>query len=114
MLNVMISLLDQEPTSYKGEFGEFTIDKSDRIGVIIYRSGLVLAALSFAIASNLFFGQGESALPWITPLFAVFSLGMGVSLLTIHIYMAALHRLLQAFINSKLAKFPFIACRLFI
>ena len=81
----------------KGEFGEFTIDKSDRIGVIIYRSGLVLAALSFAIASNLFFGQGESALPWITPLFAVFSLGLGVSLLTIHIYMAALHRLLQAF-----------------
>ena len=97
MLNVMISLLDKEPTSYKGEFGEFTIDKSDRIGVIIYRSGLVLAALSFAIASNLFFSQGESALPWITPLFALFSLSLGVSLLTIHIYMAALHRLLQAF-----------------
>ena len=93
----MISLLDREPTSYKGEFGEFTIDKNDRIGVIIYRSGLVLAALSFAIASNLFFGQGESALPWITPLFALFSLGLGVSLLTIHIYMVALHRVLQAF-----------------
>ena len=97
MLNAMISLLDKEPTSYKGEFGEFTIDKNDRIGVIIYRSGLVLAALSFAIASNLFFGQGESTLPWITPLFALFSLGLGVSLLTIHIYMVALHRLLQAF-----------------
>ncbi len=97
MLNAMISLLDREPTSYKGEFGEFTIDKNDRIGVIIYRSGLVLAALSFAIASNLFFGQGESTLPWITPLFALFSLGLGVSLLTIHIYMVALHRLLQAF-----------------
>ena len=97
MLNVMISLLDKEPTNYKGEFGEFTIDKNDRMSVIIYRSGLVLAALSFAIASNLFFGQGESALPWITPLFALFSLGLGVSLLTIHIYMAALHRLLQAF-----------------
>ncbi len=93
----MISVLDKEPTSYKGEFGEFTIDKSDRVGVIIYRSGLILAALSFAIASNLLVAKGEIALPWITPLFALFSLGLGVSLLTIHIYMVALHRLLQAF-----------------
>ncbi len=93
----MITLLNPEPKSYKGEFGEFTIDKSDRVGVMIYRSGLVLAALSFALASNLFFGKGEIALPWITPLFALFSLGLGISLLTIHIYMIALHRLLQAF-----------------
>ena len=97
MINVMISLLDKEPTSYKGEFGEFTIDKSDRLGVIIYRGGLIVAAVSFALASNLVFAQGEAALPWITPLFALFSLGLGVSLLTIHIYMIALHRLLQAF-----------------
>ena len=93
----MIALLDKEPATYQGQFGEFTITKSDRLEVIIYRAGLALGAASFAIASNLYFAQGEQSLPWITPLFAVFSLGLGVSLLTIHIYMKPLHRLLQAF-----------------
>lgn len=89
--------LNQESTTYQGQFGDFTIDKSDRVGVIIYRAGLVIAALSFAIAVNLVVSQGESALPLVTPLFALFSLALGVSLLTIHIYMVALHRVLQAF-----------------
>jgi uncharacterized integral membrane protein len=93
----MIAILDKEPTTYEGQFGAFTIDKSDRIGVIIYRAGLIIAALAFAIAVNLVVAQGESALPLVTPLFALFSLGLGVSLLTIHIYMVALHRVLQAF-----------------
>jgi uncharacterized integral membrane protein len=93
----MIAILDKEPTTYEGQFGQFTIDKSDRIGVIIYRAGLIIAALAFAIAVNLMVAQGESALPLVTPLFALFSLGLGVSLLTIHIYMVALHRALQAF-----------------
>ncbi|VEP18707.1 Uncharacterized integral membrane protein [Hyella patelloides LEGE 07179] len=93
----MIAILDKEPTTYEGQFGKFTIDKSDRVGVIIYRGGLILAALSFAIAANLIVSQGESALPLVTPLFALFSLGLGISLLTIHIYMVALHRVLQAF-----------------
>ena len=93
----MIAILDKEPTTYEGQFGQFTIDKSDRIEVIIYRSGLVIAALAFAVAANLTVAKGESALNWVTPLFALFSLGLGVSLWTIHIYMAALHRALQAF-----------------
>jgi uncharacterized integral membrane protein len=93
----MIALLDREPATYQGQFGEFTITKHDRLEVIIYRAGLAIAALSFAIASNLFFAQGESFIPWITPLFALFSLGLGISLWTIHIYMKALHRVLQVF-----------------
>ncbi|ELS03590.1 uncharacterized integral membrane protein [Xenococcus sp. PCC 7305] len=93
----MIAILDKNPTTYKGQFGEFTIDKSDRQEVLIYRGGLVMAALSFAIATNLFVAQGAAALPWITPLFALFSLSLGVSLYFIHIYMVALHRALQAF-----------------
>jgi uncharacterized integral membrane protein len=93
----MIAILNKEPTTYEGQFGEFTIDKSDRIGVIIYRAGLILAALSFAVATNLIVAQGEAALPLITPLFALFSLALGVSLLTIHIYMVVLHRVLQTF-----------------
>ncbi len=84
-----------EPTIYQGQFGEFTITESDRTGVIIYRTGLMIAALSFAIGSVLVLrGQG---LELLTPLFACFSLGLGVSLLTIHIYLALLHRVLQVF-----------------
>ena len=93
----MIAILNREPQTYQGQFGEYTITKRDRTEVIIYRGGLVLAAASFAIACNLFFAQGKAALPAITPLFALFSLGLGVSLWYIHIYMKALHRTLQAF-----------------
>ena len=92
----MIAQLDKK-TTYQGQFGEFTIAKSDRLGVIIYRGGLIVAAVSFAIAANLVVSQGIAATPWITPLFALFSLALGVSLFTIHIYMVALHRVLQAF-----------------
>ena len=93
----MIALLDREPQTYRGQFGEYTITKRDRLEVIIYRAGLVVAAASFAIASNLFFAQGDAALRVITPLFALFSAGLGVSLYFIHIYMKALHRVLQVF-----------------
>jgi uncharacterized integral membrane protein len=93
----MIAILDREPQTYQGQFGEYTITKNDRQGVIIYRAGLAVAAASFAIATNLYFARGEAILPWITPLFALFTIGLGVSLLTIHIYMVALHRALQAF-----------------
>lgn len=93
----MITLLDREPQTYQGQFGEYIITQDDRQEVLIYRGGLVIAAVSFAIASNLFFAQGTAALPAITPLFAVFSLGLGVSLYFIHIYLKALHRTLQVF-----------------
>ncbi|MCF4967714.1 MULTISPECIES: DUF2301 domain-containing membrane protein [Nostocales] len=83
---------------YQGQFGEFTITPSDRTGVIIYRTGLMVAALSFAIATGLvLFNHQLSVIPVITPLYTCFSLALGVSLLTIHIYMAFLHRVLQAF-----------------
>jgi len=93
----MIAILEREPQTYKGQFGDYTITKSDRLEVLLYRAGLVLAAASFAIACNLFFAQGSIALPAITPLFALFSLGLGISLFYIHIYMKALHLTLQAF-----------------
>ncbi|MEA5526875.1 DUF2301 domain-containing membrane protein [Nodularia spumigena] len=81
---------------YQGQFGEFTVDDSDRTGVIIYRAGLMVAALSFAIGSVLvLFNNNPTTIAALTPLYACFSLGLGVSLLTIHIYMAFLHRLLQ-------------------
>ncbi|HYW21050.1 MAG TPA: DUF2301 domain-containing membrane protein [Nodularia sp. (in: cyanobacteria)] len=86
------------PEVYQGQFGEFTIDGSDRTGVIIYRAGLMVAALSFAIGSVLvLFNNTPTTIAALTPLYACFSLGLGISLLTIHIYMALLHRLLQVF-----------------
>ncbi|HAG84303.1 MAG TPA: hypothetical protein DCL61_24900 [Cyanobacteria bacterium UBA12227] len=88
-----------ESQVYQGQFGEFTITESDRVGVIVYRSGLVVAALSFAIGSGLVLWQGNNptVLSVLTPLYALFCIGLGVSLVTIHIYLATLHRVLQLF-----------------
>ena len=85
---------------YQGQFGNFTISRLDRLGVIAYRAGLTVAALCTAI------GAAGVLLPltrslWLnhvlTPLYALFSFGLGLSLLTVHIYLAPLHRLLQLF-----------------
>ncbi|NJM19073.1 MAG: DUF2301 domain-containing membrane protein [Richelia sp. RM2_1_2] len=86
------------PENYQGQFGEFTITKDDRIGVIIYRTGLMIAALCFAIGTALVLLNDNSNLQVLTPLYIAFSLALGVSLLTIHIYMVELHRLLQVFL----------------
>jgi uncharacterized integral membrane protein len=81
---------------YQGQFGEFTITDSDRQGVMLYRLGLNIAAFGFALATVLIFTQPQ-LLTIITGLYAVFCLGLGLSLLTIHIYLIPLHRLLQIF-----------------
>ncbi|MGF2038910.1 MAG: DUF2301 domain-containing membrane protein [Nostoc sp. CmiVER01] len=86
------------PEVYQGQFGEFTITQSDRTGVIIYRAGLMVAALSFAIGSALVLLPNNPAIVTaLTPLYTCFSVALGVSLFTIHIYMASLHRILQIF-----------------
>jgi uncharacterized integral membrane protein len=92
-------LESSEPRVYQGQFGEFTITKSDRTGVIVYRTGLMVAALSFAIASGLVLWQGNNptVLTAVTFLYTCFYIALGVSLATIHIYLASLHRVLQVF-----------------
>ncbi len=93
-----MTLTESPPSVYQGQFGEFTINQSDRKSVIIYRTALMVAALSFAIASALvLFDTKPTTIQAITPLYTVFCLALGVSLLTIHIYLAPLHRALQAF-----------------
>ncbi len=84
---------------YQGQFGEFSVTDEDKQEVIIYRSGLLLAALSFTIATSLAITTSNTPnnLQWITPLFGLFSLGLGVSLWKIHIYLKPLHLLLQLF-----------------
>lgn len=92
----MTQLNVSDSAVYQGQFGEFTITESDRTGVIVYRSGLMVAALSFALGSFLVL-KTNMGLSLLTPLYACFCLALGVSLFTIHIYLEPLHRLLQAF-----------------
>jgi len=84
---------------YQGQFGTYTITERDRAEVITYRGGLVGAALSLAIGTVLLFWQGATpfVLQTLTYLYAIFSISLGISLLTIHIYLIPLHRLLQIF-----------------
>lgn len=87
------------PETYQGQFGPFTIEDRDRREVVIYRAGLGVAALSFAIATALVIWQADAGLTLalLTPLYVLFWAGLGVSLFYIHIYFKALHRALQLF-----------------
>lgn len=93
----MTQQIASELMVYQGQFGEFSITAGDRTGVIIYRSGLMVAALSFAIGSAGVLLNNSIILQALTPLIACFCLALGVSLATIHIYFALLHRVLQVF-----------------
>lgn len=82
---------------YQGQFGEFTITADDRREVLIYRAGLVTAAVCFVLGVGLVLWQGDRVLALISLLYSLFCLSLGVSLWTIHIYMKPLHRALQIF-----------------
>lgn len=84
------------PTVYEGQFGPFTITQQDRQGVVIYRAGLAIAALSFLSGVTWLWLQPEHLQP-ISGFYSVFWLALGLSLATIHIYMVPLHRTLQVF-----------------
>lgn len=102
-----------QATVYQGQFGEFTVDKSDRQGVIIYRSSLTVAAVCLSIAALLatVYPDNWAALNAITFLYAIFCASLAVSLATIHIYMAALHKLLQVFLGIGIVSSIAIALR---
>jgi uncharacterized integral membrane protein len=92
------------PEIYQGQFGNFTITDRDRQSVVIYRSALLVAAISFGIGTMAVLSQlgkidGTNAniLNLVTWLYIAFSVALGISLATIHIYMAILHRTLQIF-----------------
>ncbi|PSN20465.1 hypothetical protein C7271_02000 [filamentous cyanobacterium CCP5] len=88
-----------QPVVYEGQFGSFTITEGDRRGVVIYRAGLLAAAICFVVGAGLILGVGPETwvLRSLSFLFAGFWLGLGVSLATIHIYLIPLHRTLQVF-----------------
>jgi uncharacterized integral membrane protein len=93
-----------ESDVYQGQFGTFTITDKDRQSVVIYRSALMVAAVSFGMATIAVLWQlnqtgivDSNILNLITFLFIIFSIGLGIALAMIHIYMVVLHRALQAF-----------------
>lgn len=90
---------DASLESYEGQFGNFVITSSDRREVIIYRSGLAVAAFSFALGVQLLkLGDGSTGLLWaISACYLTLWLGLGVSLWFIHIYLRPLHQALQVF-----------------
>lgn len=82
---------------YTGQFGEYTITQGDRRGVVLYRTGLMVAALAFGLGTILALGFNQNSIlvQSISLLYTLFWLGLGLSLATIHIYLVPLHRLLQ-------------------
>ena len=89
--------LDSSTPIYQGQFGEFTITKDDRNGIILYRASLMMAAICGGV------GTLATLLPVTVPfgllsvLYVGFSLALGVALAMIHIYVKVLHKALQAF-----------------
>ncbi|PSR19787.1 hypothetical protein C8255_00890 [filamentous cyanobacterium CCP3] len=94
----MDSAVNETPVVYAGQFGDYTITEADRRGVVLYRAGLMVAALTFGAgaAIALFFPCNSTLVQAISALYTLFWLGLGLSLVTIHIYLVPLHRLLQA------------------
>ncbi len=84
---------------YQGQFGTFTINEHDRREVIIYRTGLAIAASSFVVGAGtvLLLPQQPFALMLASVCFWGMIVGLGISLWTIHIYLKPLHRALQLF-----------------
>ena len=93
-----------ESEIYQGQFGTFTITDEDRQSVIIYRTALMIAAVSFGVGTIAVLWQfshtgsiDSTVLDLITFLFITFSIGLGIALAMIHIYMVVLHHALQSF-----------------
>jgi uncharacterized integral membrane protein len=84
------------PVVFEGAFGPYTITDADKRGVLIYRLSLLAGALSLLALVAVWWLQGQTSV-WLTPLFFLMALSLGISLLTIHIYLRPLHRLLQLF-----------------
>ncbi|MGB3135302.1 MAG: DUF2301 domain-containing membrane protein [Nodosilinea sp.] len=93
----MNSASNEAPVVYSGQFGDYTITAADRRGVVLYRAGLMVAALAFGAGSAiaLFFPQDPALVQAISVFYTLFWLALGLSLATIHIYLVPLHRLLQ-------------------
>lgn len=88
-----------QPEIYQGQFGAYHITDADLRGVRLYRAGLTVAAVAFAVGTGLAlrFWDMPAIVQSLSLCYTLFWLGLGLSLATIHIYLVPLHRLLQGF-----------------
>lgn len=93
----MTTHINTAPEVYEGQFGSFTVEASDRQEVILYRAGLSVAAVSFAVAVFCVFFAPALAPQVATVCYGLMWLALGLSFFKIHIYLRALHRTLQVF-----------------
>ena len=90
-----------EQEVYKGQFGTFVIEESDRQEVILYRAGLAVAALSFAAATAIVLLTADTAPQTAAQIstlcYGAMWLALGLSFQKIHIYLRPLHQTLKVF-----------------
>lgn len=90
------ALTEAQSATYQGRYGDFTIGPSDEQEVLLYRAGINVSAMSSALASfSAFFPSDQPPLD-LNALTLLFSGGLLVSLLQIHIYLDPLKKMLQA------------------
>ena len=85
---------------FQGQFGAWVVDESDAAEVLIYRSSLVVAALSVSASVSMALLPGalgaDEAPSWaFDAAAAAFFASFGVSVQTIHIYMKPMHNFLK-------------------
>ncbi|KAL2519765.1 hypothetical protein Adt_16012 [Abeliophyllum distichum] len=86
-----------EPIVYQGVYGPWSVESSDIQEVILYRSGLVISAASFVVASSAaLFPDVELIQRNLDLLYGVGACGLGLSLYLIHIYVTEIKRALQS------------------
>lgn len=88
-------------TVYRGIYGPWTVDTTDVREVILYRSGLVTAAVSFVVAASAAFLPNDNMLSDMIKqnldlFYTTGAAGLGLSLFLIHIYVTEIKRTLQA------------------
>ncbi len=84
--------LDSEPPIERENTKAFPGLEDTVFRVILYRAALLVAALSFSLGVILVLGWGKAVLPWLTPVYGLFCLALGVSLLTINMLITMLLR----------------------
>ena len=89
--------LDSSAPVYQGQFGEFTITRDDRNGIILYRTSLMTAAICGGVGTLATLLPSAVPFGLLSVLYVGFSLALGVALAMIHIYVKVLHKALQAF-----------------
>lgn len=86
---------------FQGMYGPWKVEPEDELEVLVYRAGLSVGAVSFALGAVISFvpeswGIYDSFSGLLNPLCIAGAAGLGVSYFLIHIYVTPLKRLLQA------------------